>query len=224
MVSMVHGLMAGNVWGTDLKDAQIGSLLFTINWGTACFLVLIMILCSYLFRRALKKHWMAVHRLLTIGLLVFMLIHIIDVGIQLPFKLLGAGNSETNHNVKLDSDSEILSGFSGATLKDGVYEGSAQGYKSQIKVSVTVKKGKLQDIEILEENDTPNFFERAEKITDDIIEEQSLNVDAVSGATYSSAGIINAVNDALKSAVTEGELEYNEIETNRGSHHGHRKR
>lgn len=79
----------------------------------------------------------------------------------------------------------------------------------------------IADIEILEENDTPDFFERAEAIIDDIIDGQSLEVDTVSGATYSSSGILNAVNNALEEAVTDGELEKNDVEIPSGSEKRH---
>ena len=50
---------------------------------------------------------------------------------------------------------------------------------------------------------------------------QSLEADTVSGATYSSAGILNAVEQALESAVVDGELQKNDIELPTGFHHGH---
>ena len=50
---------------------------------------------------------------------------------------------------------------------------------------------------------------------------QSLEVDTVSGATYSSAGILNAVEQALESAVVDGELQKNDTELPTDFHHGH---
>lgn len=96
-------------------------------------------------------------------------------------------------------------------LKDGSYDGSAEGYKGTIKVTVTVSGGKVTDIKVTDENDTPEFFSRAETLLDDIVSGQTLEVDAVSGATWSSAGLVNAVTDALQSAVTSGELKVTTI-------------
>ena len=90
-----------------------------------------------------------------------------------------------------------------------------------IKVSVTVEDGAVTDIEILEENETPCFLERAIAVIEDILVKQSLDVDAVSGATYSSVGIINAVNNALEPAIVDGELEKSETELPENGHHGH---
>ena len=84
-----------------------------------------------------------------------------------------------------------------------------------------MKDGAVSEIEILEENDTPEYFERAKQIIDDIISNQSLNIDAVSEATYSSVGIINAVNNTLEAAAVDGELEKNSIEIPVERHHRH---
>lgn len=102
--------------------------------------------------------------------------------------------------------------FSGAVLKDGTYEGTADGYKSTITVSVVVRKGSVADISIEEENETPQYFERAKEMISSILNGQSLEVDGISGATYSSKGIQNAVYNALQSAVVSGELKISDIQ------------
>lgn len=84
---------------------------------------------------------------------------------------------------------------------DGTYEGSATGYSQGIKVNVTVSGGKISNIDIVSHNETPGFYEPAfQTVPQEIISKQSTDVDTVSGATYSSVGIINAVNDALSNA------------------------
>ena len=62
--------------------------------------------------------------------------------------------------------------------------------------------------------------DRALAVIDSVINSQSLDVDTVYGATYSSAGIINAVKNALENAVINGELEYKEIELPAGGGKG----
>lgn len=110
------------------------------------------------------------------------------------------------------SDSGSMVTFSGAQLKDGTYQGSAQGYRSAITVSVTVSGGQVSDISVVNENDTSQYFNRAEGILDAVLSEQSLEVDTVSGATFSSAGILNAVADALQNAVVSGTLQVTNID------------
>ncbi|HSQ87629.1 FMN-binding protein [Romboutsia sp.] len=105
----------------------------------------------------------------------------------------GAGSLQTDENI------DIASG----NYSDGTYEGEASGYGPNLKVQVAVSSGKISDIEVVSHNETPGFYERAfETVPSEIIQKQSTDVDTVSGATYSSVGIINAVNDALKDAST----------------------
>ncbi len=83
-------------------------------------------------------------------------------------------------------------------VEDGEYEGSAAGYKSDIKVKVTVSDGSIASVEILEQDETPGLSDPAfERIPQAIVDAQSINVDTVSGATETSKGVINAVIDAL---------------------------
>ena len=84
--------------------------------------------------------------------------------------------------------------------KDGEYKGSARGFRSDINVKVTVENGAITAVEVVSADDDPAFFDRAKGVIDSIISAQSTEVDAVSGATFSSNGIINAVVEALKTA------------------------
>lgn len=100
--------------------------------------------------------------------------------------------------------SQVLEGIDqGAAdgYEDGTYQGSSQGFNGIVTVTVSITDGKITQI-ISSHKDTPRFFQKAwEGIQPKILENQSLQgVDAVSGATYSSAGIIGAVNEALSKA------------------------
>ena len=82
---------------------------------------------SYLVRKKLKKNWMRVHRILTICLIVILVVHVVDVGIQLPKCILN-GIIDLNideEQIKDEENQSVL--FSDAQLKDGVYEGTAEG-------------------------------------------------------------------------------------------------
>ena len=82
-------------------------------------------------------------------------------------------------------------------LADGVYKGSATGYRGSVTVAVTILDKKIVSIDILSASDDEAFFNRAKGVIDRIIASQSFDVDVVSGATYSSNGIIGAVKNAL---------------------------
>lgn len=199
---------------------------------------------TYLLRNILKANWMKLHRILTMMLVVSLVIHIFQMGIKLPYAIssLGksAGSSKTEQlkieeendtpeepgkieeieENKKEEDSDNVVTFSGATLKDGTYEGFAEGYASTITGSVVVENGAVTDISIVEENDTPQFFEYAKEIINTILNKQSLEVDGITGATYSSKGIQNAVYDALQNAVVSGKLKISDIQISNGHGHG----
>lgn len=85
--------------------------------------------------------------------------------------------------------------------KDGVYQGSGTGFGGTITVQVTVSGGKITAIEVLSAAaETPSYFASAKGVISNIISSQTPNADAVSGATYSSNGIIEAVQNALGKA------------------------
>lgn len=79
-----------------------------------------------------------------------------------------------------------------------VYTGTAEGFIDDITVEVTVLDGEITGIEVVEQDETPDYFDDAvPTITDRIIEAQSTEVDVVSGATGTSEGIMAAVDNAL---------------------------
>ena len=82
-------------------------------------------------------------------------------------------------------------------LEDGIYNGSADGYRGEIDVSVVIKKGNIDKIEVVKSADDEMWLERAKEVIETIIKEQTIEVDTISGATYSSKGIIEAVKNAI---------------------------
>ena len=78
-----------------------------------------------------------------------------------------------------------------------MYKGTGTGYAGDITVSVLIKDKQIVSIDILSSSDDAAFFTRAKAVIDKIIEGQTLDVDTVSGATFSSRGIISAVKNAL---------------------------
>lgn len=85
--------------------------------------------------------------------------------------------------------------------KDGTYTGTGKGYSGTITLTAKIKKGVIKSLEV-EHTDTPMFFKKAwEVLENEIIQNQSVDgIDTVSGATYSSKGILNAMKDILKQA------------------------
>lgn len=113
------------------------------------------------------------------------------------------GNDEGEGKKPEQEESENKQSFIEAgrfqNLTDGIYTGSADAFRGDVEVQVTVEKQKVTDISILSYCDTEEYFFRAAPaVIEQMKAEQSLNVDAVSGATYSSNGVIHAVANALE--------------------------
>lgn len=128
VMGLLHGLLAGNPAKIRWSEVKLGGVFFSFPWGTACFVVSALLGLTYLLRKQLRKNWMLLHRILTVAMLVLLVFHLFEVGIQRPSRFRAR---------------------------------------------------------------------RGEKIITDILEQQSTEVDAVSGATYSSRGILEAVEEAL---------------------------
>ena len=93
-----------------------------------------------------------------------------------------------------------------STYLDGIYTAEAMGFEGRITVQVTVAEDQITDITILSAEDEEEYLSQAKQVIPAILEGQSPNVDTVSGATYSSTGILNAVKLALaKAAVAPAE-------------------
>lgn len=100
---------------------------------------------------------------------------------------------------KLGADGKSTGGA--GTYKDGTYTGSAQGFGGDIKVKVTVSGKKISAIDITQaDGEDEAYLSMAEDIVKTILDKQTMDVDTISGATYSSTGIKNAVGQALEGA------------------------
>jgi uncharacterized protein with FMN-binding domain len=86
-------------------------------------------------------------------------------------------------------------------LKDGTYTGSGRGFGGTTVVEVTIQNGKIAAVRVKSHQDTPSFFSKASSLTGRIVQNNgAAGLDAVSGATYSSRGIFEAVTNALSKA------------------------
>ncbi len=139
--------------------------------------------------------------------------------IAVAFLLFGAGEMAFPEytNTQAIIENEIIVAQNDAKgIKDGVYKGSAQGFKGMIGVEVTVADELISEVIVVSHNDDARWFNQANKyIPSEIIANQSTQVDTVSMATYSSTGIVNAVKDAL------GQTDFIELEEKSGKQRHH---
>lgn len=93
--------------------------------------------------------------------------------------------------------------YYGCVLEDGTYEGAATGYGGPLNLSITVEGGLITEVEINKHRETSSYFSAAKRILKTVIEDQSTDIDTVSGATKSSHAILSAVEDALKGHISK---------------------
>ncbi|OXZ29783.1 FMN-binding domain-containing protein [Finegoldia magna] len=114
-------------------------------------------------------------------------------------------NKKHKINYATNNKTQIASGSNVEGLKDGEYEGNSQGYGGDFKVKIKIKKGELSAINVVTNNETPEYYEKASVIIAQILEKGNTDVDSISGATISSEAIKNAVRDALHKAGSKKE-------------------
>ena len=102
---------------------------------------------------------------------------------------------------KKSTAAEETSDDSDNVYKNGTYEGSGTGYGGTITVQVTLQDDTITDVSVTSApGEDSAYLAPGENVINSIISEQSTDVDTVSGATFSSTGILEAVNDALTKA------------------------
>ena len=94
-----------------------------------------------------------------------------------------------------------------------VFEGTAEGYGGPINVEVRMKDGEIVAVIVLDHSETDGIADPAiNNIPEAMVEANSADVDTVSGATFTSEGIIAAVNNALGNEDAEATEEPEEVE------------
>ena len=131
---------------------------------------------------------------------------------EIPEKLALVAEAEAKEPVKRKAAGGADEGGNGAVpaaegaFKDGVYTGSSNGYGGEITVQVTVENGQIIDISILSApGETDPYYSLARSLLDTVKQRQTWEVDTVSGATYSSRGILGAIRNALTGETVENE-------------------
>jgi len=181
-----------------------------------------------------------VNKTLTVGLIPVkkiinkVILTVITITVLSASALLVYTNNNTNissiTNVlasdKTLSSSTVITGESAVEtgdavgIVDGVYVGTGTGFRGEMTVEVTVENELIKSIKVTEKSDDAKWFNRAyNTVASNIITNQTAKVDTVSGATYSSMGIKEAVANALINAGGENvEAIVNDLPVNNRSH------
>lgn len=233
LIACIHGFFSS------------GAIL-SFNFGTLCMGMGILLGLTYYLRKIFsqKLRWIKPHRGLTIILIIFLGLHLWEIGgIMGPENFLIAAEHELETSVENlygssrvtasdqqpdeavtedEAPSESLdhSNLSNETiqktnlflgnvdLKDGTYTGVAEGYGPDLRVSVTVAQNILTTVQVVShnENNEKYYGKAIDAVPAEIIAKQTPLVDTISGATFTSTGIIKAVIKALEPAVISGTL------------------
>ena len=103
-----------------------------------------------------------------------------------------------------EESEETSSDDSDNFYKNGTYEGSGTGYGGPITVQVTLEDDTITGVSVVSApGEDSAYLSQGENVISSILSEQSTDVDTISGATFSSTGILEAVNDALSKAENE---------------------
>lgn len=202
-------IITGLIHGIYSSDSVL-----SLNWGTICWVVSVLLGLNFMFKKRFNKSkpWIFYHRVLTVIFILTLVVHIADVKTfkgnfnsnnKLSYEDIRPNSEDKDfrgrhHGESKDTVEVDQSNFDISNVKDGVYYGEASGYRPGLKVEVTVKDKKITDITIVDNNETPKWYNRVVPyLTDKIVEKNTVNVDTISGATRTSVGIINAVRNAL---------------------------
>ncbi len=110
-----------------------------------------------------------------------------------------AGGLEDEYN---EAKAAAVRAAGGQFPVDGVFEGSAVGYGGDVVVSVTIEEGFIEDVSIVSAKDEDAaWLKEAIVLLDQIVVEQTPAIDVVTGATYTSTGILNATKNAIASSL-----------------------
>ncbi len=175
--------------------------IFSLNLGTITWLMTIVISLTWVFKKQLRKfkNWMYWHRVLTGAFALILVIHIIDVGGFIGVKQayeIGFNLKDDIQVVEVETDGKYI---------NGTYIGVANGFGPELTVEVTIIDCCIAEVEIISHNEQSEkyFVKPMNIIPNQIVTMQSLDIDTITGATYTSIGILNATADALSKASNE---------------------
>lgn len=108
------------------------------------------------------------------------------------------GAADADAAAREQMSAALLSSGPGPYATDGVFSGTAEGYGGPVTTEVTVENGWITAVDILDASKEDDaWLEMAIVLPDRVLDAQTPSIDVVSGATFTSLGILNGVTDAL---------------------------
>lgn len=179
VIAIIHAVKAWEL----IRQRPMGMYII----GIILIIGILITILSHIFAKKLGGKWLKVHRSASVMIGVCLIIHIILSATSFyDYQKAIASISYDDINV--------------SKIADGNHNGEFDAGYIYARVIVTVGDGKITSIDLLEHRNERGA--PAEQITVDVISKQSLNVDAVSGATNSSKVIKKAIENALAQGIS----------------------
>ena len=202
---------------TGLAHGLLSSFsVLSLNLGTLLLVVLILLGVNFALRKKGDKgKWLVNHGILTALALILVVAHLVEVGGAMGADpiLQAFGYTKEVQAAEETTTSLLVEPTSGDTVVmavpanekyiDGTYEGEATGFRPGLKVEVVIANGLIESVVVTDHNEVKQKYwgRPVQLIPQEIVDAQSTDVDIVSGATFTSRGIMKAVEDALSQAV-----------------------
>ena len=172
--------------------------LFSLNWGTLAWVVSILLGVNFYIRtRNVGPGWIWLHRLLSLVFAITLMVHLVEVDVlRIP------DASDAAEAVPAPTE---LSSSLDATYVPGTYQVVVDAFRPGMVVEVTMSEELIESVRIVSHNEIREsiYGPALRQIPESILENQSVDVDNVSGATYTSDAIKEAVSLVLQQARVE---------------------
>lgn len=213
--SKVKSKMGMTKWKNLQKFAYVAYLLIFIHLmliGSSDHLVIYIILFSVYTLLKLYHFVFVEKKVLTKSIMalgIILLGNLIVIKATSNEALVGIEHTDIYVGEEVDYGTVVDELTDGSDLIDGIYSGYGTGFQNlSVEVEVEIVDGLISNIMLIEDGSTSSrhgvdFEAAAVAVADSIINEQSLDVDSVSGTTYTSTGVLEAVTDALEQAKNE---------------------
>lgn len=176
----------------------------TPNKGTILWVVLILLGVSFYLRKVLirNRSWIKVHRVLVAASLALLILHVLEVGGFVGYEAVKMAVQSDLVEDTQEESTQLVEAAPSSVYKDGTYYGEAIGFRPGLKVEVVIENDEIMSVEVVEHNEHKERFwgPPIREIPPAIVENQSTDVDIISGATFTSQGIMDAVDKALEEA------------------------
>lgn len=131
---------------------------------------------------------------------------IVVIGVVTAFSAWASQMNAADAATQKKIDEAKQATIRGPYAHDGSYQGSSKGYGGTVTMEITIKNGYLSSVDIVDaSHEDEAWLKMCKDVPESIRKAQSPDIDTVSGATFTSTGMINAVKKAIKKEESQGE-------------------